>query len=242
MTELNEVLVNTEKLTMRYGAVKALDGVDIEVRTGEFVALVGPMGSGKTTLLSLLAGLESPDSGRVTLLGQRLDGMGEDALADLRGEAVGMVYQSINLFSGFTVRENLGLPLRLMVRPPFDAHKRTGELLNEFELLGLAERFPAELSGGQRQLVAIARALAARPPLIVADEPTANLDSAAARRITARLRALADSGNHGVLLATHDLRIASQADRVISLRDGQIVKETVLQPGRSAREVLAELA
>ena len=113
-----------------------------------------------------------------------------------------MVYQSINLFSGFTVRENLGLPLRLMVRPPFDAHKRTGELLNEFELLGLAERFPAELSGGQRQLVAIARALAARPPLIVADEPTANLDSAAARRITAQLRALADSGNHGVLLAT----------------------------------------
>ena len=242
MTELNEVLVYTEKLTMRYGAVKALDGVDIEVRTGEFVALVGPTGSGKTTLLSLLAGLESPDSGRVTLLGQRLDGMGEDALADLRGEAVGMVYQSINLFSGFTVRENLGLPLRLMVRPPFDAHKRTGELLNEFELLGLAERFPAELSGGQRQLVAIARALAARPPLIVADEPTANLDSAAARRITAQLRALADSGNHGVLLATHDLRIASQADRVISLRDGQIVKETVLQPGRSAREVLAELA
>ncbi len=242
MTELNEVLVYTEKLTMRYGAVKALDGVDIEVRAGEFVALVGPTGSGKTTLLSLLAGLESPDSGRVTLLGQRLDGMGEDALTDLRGEAVGMVYQSINLFSGFTVRENLGLPLRLMVRPPFDAHKRTGELLNEFELLGLAERFPAELSGGQRQLVAIARALAARPPLIVADEPTANLDSAAARRITARLRALADSGNHGVLLATHDLRIASQADRVISLRDGQIVKETVLQPGRSAREVLAELA
>ena len=242
MTELNEVLVYTEKLTMRYGAVKALDGVDIEVRTGEFVALVGPTGSGKTTLLSLLAGLESPDSGRVTLLGQRLDGMGEDALADLRGEAVGMVYQSINLFSGFTVRENLGLPLRLMVRPPFDAHMRTGELLNEFELLGLAERFPAELSGGQRQLVAIARALAARPPLIVADEPTANLDSAAARRITVQLRALADSGNHGVLLATHDLRIASQADRVISLRDGQIVKETVLQPGRSAREVLAELA
>ena len=89
MTELNEVLVYTEKLTMRYGAVKALDGVDIEVRTGEFVALVGPTGSGKTTLLSLLAGLESPDSGRVTLLGQRLEGMGEDALADLRGEAVG---------------------------------------------------------------------------------------------------------------------------------------------------------
>ena len=242
MTGLNEVLVRTEKLTMRYGSVTALDGVDLVVNAGEFVALVGPTGSGKTTLLSLLAGLEAPDSGSVMLLGRRLDNMSEDALADLRGQAVGMVYQSINLFSGFTVRENLGLPLRLMVRPPFDAHMRAGELLGEFELAALAERYPAELSGGQRQLVAIARALAARPPLIMADEPTANLDSSAARRITAQLRALADSGSHGVLMATHDLRFASQADRVISLRDGQIVKETVLQPGRAVREVLAELA
>lgn len=242
MTGLNEVLVRTEKLTMRYGSVTALDGVDLVVNTGEFVALVGPTGSGKTTLLSLLAGLEAPDSGSVMLLGRRLDNMSEDALADLRGQTVGMVYQSINLFSGFTVRENLGLPLRLMVRPPFDAHMRAGELLGEFELAALAERYPAELSGGQRQLVAIARALAARPPLIMADEPTANLDSSAARRITAQLRALADSGSHGVLMATHDLRFASQADRVISLRDGQIVKETVLQPGRAVREVLAELA
>ncbi len=111
-------------------------------------------------------------------------------VADLRGRAVGMVYQSINLFSGFTVRDNLGLPLRLMVRPPYDAHLRSGELLNQFDLVGLAERLPAELSGGQRQLVAIARALAARPPLILADEPTANLDSAASRRITAQLRGL----------------------------------------------------
>ena len=242
MTGLNEVLVRTEKLTMRYGSVTALDGVDLVVNTGEFVALVGPTGSGKTTLLSLLAGLEAPDSGSVMLLGRRLDNMSEDALADLRGQTVGMVYQSINLFSGFTVRENLGLPLRLMVRPPFDAHMRAGELLVEYELGALAERYPAELSGGQRQLVAIARALAARPPLIMADEPTANLDSSAARRITAQLRALADSGSHGVLMATHDLRFASQADRVISLRDGQIVKETVLQPGRAVREVLAELA
>ena len=242
MTGLNEVLVRTEKLTMRYGSVTALDGVDLVLNTGEFVELVGPTGSGKTTLLSLLAGLETPDNGSVMLLGRRLDNMGEDALADLRGQAVGMVYQSINLFSGFTVRENLGLPLRLMVRPPFDAHMRAGELLVEYELAALAERYPAELSGGQRQLVAIARALAARPPLIMADEPTANLDSSAARRITAQLRALADSGSHGVLMATHDLRFASQADRVISLRDGQIVKETVLQPGRAVREVLAELA
>ena len=242
MTESDGILVKTEELTMRYGSVTALENVEVLVRSGELVALVGPTGSGKSSLLSLLAGLETPESGRVTLLGERLDRLNEDAVADLRGRAVGMVYQSLNLFSGFTVRDNLGLPLRLMVRPPYDAHMRTGELLSEFDLAGLAERFPAELSGGQRQLVAIARALAARPPLILADEPTANLDSAASRRITTQLRGLADSGRHGVLMATHDLRIASQADRVISLRDGRVVKETVLQPGRTAREVLAELA
>lgn len=242
MTESDGILVQTDRLSMRYGSVTALEKVDVQVRSGELVALVGPTGSGKSSLLGLLAGLETPESGTVTLLGQRLDRLSEDAVADLRGRAVGMVYQSINLFSGFTVRDNLGLPLRLMVRPPYDAHLRTGELLNQFDLAGLAERFPAELSGGQRQLVAIARALAARPPLILADEPTANLDSAASRRITAQLRGVADSGRHGVLLATHDLRIASQADRVISLRDGRVAKETILQPGRPAREVLAELA
>ena len=242
MADAGEVLVQAEKLTVRYGPVTALDGVDLEVRKGEFVAVVGPTGSGKTTLLSLLTGLERQDDGSVRLLGERLEELAEDALADLRGQTVGMVYQSINLFSGFTVRENLGLPLRLMMRPPSDAHLRSGELVREFALYSLAERYPAELSGGQRQLVAIARALAARPPLIVADEPTANLDSSASRGITAQLRSLADSRDHGVLLATHDLRIASQADRVISLRDGRIVKETVLQPGRAAREVLAELA
>jgi ABC-type lipoprotein export system ATPase subunit len=153
-----------------------------------------------------------------------------------------VIYQSYNLFPGFNVRENLGLPLRLMMRPPFDAHRRSNELIEVFALTALAERYPAELSGGQRQLVAIARALAAEPPLILADEPTANLDSSTARQIVARLRALADSGKHGVLMATHDLRIASQADRVLSIRDGRIIKETILEPGRSGREILAELA
>ena len=129
-----------------------------------------------------------------------------------------------------------------MLRPPFDAHARSGEILAELGLMALAERFPAELSGGQQQLVAIARAMAANPPLILADEPTANLDSATARQITARLRAVADTGRHGVLLATHDLRTASQADRVLTLRDGQIVKETALQAGRTGSQVLAELA
>ncbi len=224
------------------GAVQALQGVSLTIHTGELVALVGPTGSGKTSLLMLLAGLEAPDDGTVTLLGQSLHDLSSDGVTDLRSQAVGFIYQNYNLFPGFTVRENIGLPLRLMLRPPFDADQRADELLAAFSLTALAQRYPNELSSGQQQLVAVARALAAKPPLILADEPTANLDSNAARQIVARLRALADSGEHGVLLATHDLRTASQADRVLTLRDGQIVKETVLQPGRSSREVLAELA
>ncbi|MDQ3249344.1 MAG: ABC transporter ATP-binding protein [Chloroflexota bacterium] len=222
--------------------VQALNGVSLGVQAGEMVALVGPTGSGKTTLLMLLAGLEQPDRGLVTLSGQQLDELNSDRVADLRSQIVGMIYQTYNLFPGFTVRENVGLPLRLMMRPPFDAQQRSGYLLSELGMNEWANRYPTELSGGQQQLVAVARALAANPPLILADEPTANLDSSSARQIVARLRALADSGEHGVVLATHDLRTASQADRVLNLRDGRIVKETMLQPGRTTRDVLAELA
>jgi len=120
--------------------------------------------------------------------------------------------------------------------------RKVFEKCRELNIMELANRYPNELSGGQQQLIAVALALAANPPLILADEPTANLDSSAARQIVARLRSLADSGRHGVLLATHDLRTASQADRVLTLRDGRILKETVLQPGRTTRDVLAELA
>jgi putative ABC transport system ATP-binding protein len=240
-------LVEAQQLHKAYrtqaNPVAALENVSLAVRAGEFVALVGPTGSGKTTLLSLLAGLEPADGGTIRLLGQDLAMLDEDSLADLRLRAVGMVYQSYNLFSGFTVRQNVRLPLQLMTRrPPYDATQRTNELLREFGLPELAERYPSELSGGQQQLAAIARALAANPPLVLADEPTANLDTGMSRQIVSRLRALADEGQHGVLLATHDLRVASQADRVLSLRDGRIVKETIMQPGRSGREVLAELA
>jgi putative ABC transport system ATP-binding protein len=224
------------------GAVQALQGVNLTIQAGEMVALVGPTGSGKTSLLMLLAGLEEPDAGAVTLLGRPLADLSNDGVTDLRSQAVGFIYQNYNLFPGFTVRENIGLPLRLMLRPPFDADQRADELLATFNLGGVAQRYPSELSGGQQQLVAVARALAAKPPLILADEPTANLDSNAARQIVARLRTLADSGEYGVLLATHDLRTASQADRVLTLRDGQIVKETRLTEGRPTREVLAELA
>ena len=224
------------------GAVQALLSLDLMIHAGELVALVGPTGSGKTTLLMLLAGLDRPDAGNISLQGQPLAMLSDDALTDLRSRMVGVVYQQYNLFPGFTVRDNIALPLRLMTDPPYAATTRANELIAALDLESIADRHPAELSGGQQQLVAVARALAAKPPLILADEPTANLDSATARKIVAQLRTLADSGAHGVLLATHDLRTASQADRVLTLRDGQIVKETVMGPGRSTREVLAELA
>lgn len=240
------ILVEAQQVYKRYshpsGATQALQGIALTLAAGELVALVGPTGSGKTTLLMLLAGLQGPDQGQIVLQGTALTGLGDNALTDLRSRAVGVVYQQYNLFPGFTVRENIGLPLRLMHNPPFAAEARTATVIDELDLHTIADRYPAELSGGQQQLVAIARALAAQPPLILADEPTANLDSATARRIVGQLRALADSGEHGVLLATHDLRTASQADRVLTLRDGQIVKETQLQAGRSAPEILAELA
>lgn len=241
-----QILVEAHDLSKIFhsaaGPVQALTKVSLMIAAGEMVALVGPTGSGKTTILALLAGLEQPDHGQVTLLGQPLPQLNSDAMVDLRSQAVGFIYQNYNLFPGFTVRENVGLPLRLMLRPPFDAQQRSGQLLSELHMVDWANRYPSELSGGQQQMVAIARALAANPPLILADEPTANLDSGTARQIVARLRELADSGEHGVLLATHDLRTASQADRVLTLRDGHIVKETVLQPGRTTRDVLAELA
>lgn len=240
------VLVEAHEVGKRYhaagGVVQALDGVSLQVHAGELVALVGPTGSGKTTLLGLLAGLDQPDEGSVTLLDEELSQMSADGVTDLRSQATGFIYQTYNLFPGFTVRENIGLPLRLMFRPPFDAHQRSGQLLYELGLWDLADRYPSELSGGQQQLVAIARALAANPPLILADEPTANLDSGSARQIMARLRALADSGEHGVLIATHDLRTASQADRVLNVRDGRIAKETALRTERPIEAVLAELA
>jgi len=243
--EQQSILVQAEQLYKQYpdsgGTVQALQQIDLTIRRGELVALVGPTGSGKTTLLMLLAGLERPDQGSITLQGQMLQTLSDDALTDLRSRVVGVVYQQYNLFAGFTVRENIGLPLRLMHAPPMDAATRATELMAEVDLQALADRYPSELSGGQQQLVAVARALAARPPLLLADEPTANLDSATARRIVAKLRALVDSGDHGVLLATHDLRTASQADRVLTLRDGMIGKETVLSEGRATGDVLAAL-
>ena len=223
-------LVQAHDLSKSYrtqtGLVQALGGVDLAVQAGEFVALVGPTGSGKTTLLSLLAGLEPADRGSVRLLGQSLADLDDDGLADLRLRAVGMIYQSYNLFSGFTVRQNVRLPLQLMTRrPPFDATQRSNQLLSDFGLPELAERYPSELSGGQQQLAAIARALATNPPLILADEPTGNLDTRTSVEIMEFLTELNRDSGITVVLVTHEPDIALYSRRVVTVRDGLVVSD-----------------
>jgi putative ABC transport system ATP-binding protein len=212
--------------------VRALDGVDLAVERGEFVAIMGPSGCGKSTLLNLLAGFDRPSAGEVWLGGQRIDGLSEAQLARLRRRRIGFVFQFFNLLPALSVAENVELPLLLAGRHRRAARRAAIGLLEE---LGVAERrdaAPALLSGGQQQRVALARAMANSPDIVLADEPTGNLDSAAARGV---LDLLADARRHGqtLLLVTHDARVAAAADRVVRLRDGRIVAGGRLEPART---------
>jgi putative ABC transport system ATP-binding protein len=216
------------------GLVRAVDGVDLEVASGETVAVMGPSGCGKSTLLHLLGGLDRPSGGEVWLAGRRIDPMGEKALARMRRTAVGFVFQAFHLMDELTAVENVELPALLAGRSPRAARRRAAELL---ERVGLADRagfLPSALSGGQRQRVAIARSLANEPQVVLADEPTGNLDSAATLEV---LRLLDDLKGDGLTLVvvTHDARIAATADRLIAMRDGAFVDETRLTGGTSGQ-------
>jgi putative ABC transport system ATP-binding protein len=211
--------------------VLALRGVDLGIDRGEFVAIVGPSGCGKSTLLNLLAGLDRPTAGEVRLDGERIDQLSETALARLRRRRIGFVFQFFNLLPTLSAVENVELPLLLVGRRRKDARRTADELLGE---LGVGERrgaAPVQLSGGQQQRVALARALANTPDIVLGDEPTGNLDSAAARDVLGLLRAARDRGQT-LLIVTHDARVAAAADRVITLRDGLVSDETELQPAR----------
>ena len=212
------------------GLVRAVDEVDLDVAPAETVAVMGPSGCGKSTLLHILGGLERPSSGEVMLAGSRLDQMGERALARLRRTAVGFVFQAFHLIDELTARENVELPALLAGRSPRAARRRATELLDRVGLADRAKFLPAALSGGQRQRVAIARALSNDPMVVLADEPTGNLDSAATLEVLRLFDSLRSTGQT-LVIVTHDPRIAATADRLISMRDGAFVDETRLTGG-----------
>ena len=241
--DTTDVLLRASGLRKLYGRgeglVRAVDDVDVEVARGETVAVMGPSGCGKSTLLHLLGGLDRPDAGEIWLAGRRLDTMSERALANVRRHDVGFVFQAFHLMDELTAQENVEFPALLAGCPPRQARRRAVQLLDQ---VGLADRrghLPAALSGGQRQRVAIARALANEPQVLLADEPTGNLDSAATLDVLRLLESLKATGLT-LVIATHDERIGATADRLISMRDGAFVEQTRLTGG--ARGNLADLA
>jgi ABC-type lipoprotein export system ATPase subunit len=228
MKEPDSSLVCARGLHKSYGReeglVRAVDEVDLDVARGETLAIMGPSGCGKSTLLHLLGGLDRASSGELSLAGRRLDQMGEKAVAELRRSAVGFVFQAFHLMDELTARENVELPVLLARRSPRAARRRASVLLEQVGLANRADHLPSALSGGQRQRVAIARALANEPLVILADEPTGNLDTAATVQVLRLFDSLHSAGQTFVIV-THDERVAATADRRITMRDGAFVDQ-----------------
>jgi ABC-type lipoprotein export system ATPase subunit len=227
-------VLRASELRREYGRgealVRAVDGVSLDVATGETVAVMGPSGCGKSTLLHLLGGLDRPTGGEVWLAGQSLGRLGERALARLRRDAVGLVFQAFHLMDELTAVENVELPALLAGRSPRAARLRAAELLDRVGRADRARHLPSALSGGQRQRVAIARALANDPAVVLADEPTGNLDSTATLEVLRLFEDLHLAGQ-ALVVVTHDARIAATADRLISMRDGAFTDQTTLTGG-----------
>ncbi len=222
-----EVVIQARGLKRHYHrgseTVRALDGVDLDVRVGEMVAIVGPSGSGKTTLINLLSCLDAPDAGSLLLADQAVGLMGEEDLTGVRRGRIGYVFQKFHLLPALTVAENVELP-QLFLGQAID-RSRTIELLRLVDLENRANHLPRELSGGQMQRVAIARALMTRPRILIADEPTGNLDRANGEAIFALMRRLVEREGLAVIVTTHNHHLSFQADRIITLEDGRIIRE-----------------
>ncbi len=224
-------IVKLEEVTKVYQdgkvAVSALRGVDLELQKGEFVAVAGPSGSGKTTLLNIIGGLDKPTTGNVFLEEKPLSAMSRGELSRLRLHRIGFIFQSYNLVPVLTAYENAEFVLLLQKRPGEERRKRVVNLLEEVGLSGLENRFPREMSGGQQQRVAIARSIASEPALVLADEPTANVDSQTAAELLDLMEKLNQENEVTFLFSTHDPAVMERARRLIRLKDGRIEKDTV---------------
>ena len=218
-----EIRQLTRKLPSGDRELTILDQIDLSIQPGEFTAVLGPSGSGKSTLLALMAGLDRPTSGEIRIDGTPIQAMSEDQLALLRRHKIGFVFQSFQLLGNLTARENVLLPIELLGQP--DPVGRADELLATVGLADRGHHYPSQLSGGEQQRVALARAFAARPAILLADEPTGNLDGATGRRILEILSELRRREGTTLVLVTHDPAVAALADRQIHLRDGRVERE-----------------
>jgi putative ABC transport system ATP-binding protein len=219
-------MIQLERVSKQFAAgVTALHDVSVTIERGEMVSIIGPSGSGKSTLLNLAGGLDSPTSGRVVVDGHSLGGLSDEALTRVRRDKIGFVFQFFNLLPTLSCLDNVGLPLHLRGWPRRKAEERARELLTLVHLGGRLHHRPEQLSGGERQRVAIARAIGISPPVILADEPTGNLDTTTGHDILALIRDLHCRLKCTVVIVTHDLRVAESCQRTITLRDGRVVDD-----------------
>ncbi len=242
-TAANDYVVQTidvsKDLQMGQVTVHALRGVTLNVQRGEFLSIIGPSGSGKSTLLGLIGGLDSPTRGRVLIDNVDITNLSERELTRIRNEKIGFVFQFFNLIPTLTAEENVALPIRFARKRKHDPAKRARELLALLEVDDRAHHRPNQLSGGQQQRVAIARALANDPPLLMCDEPTGNLDTVSGALVMQALRDVQLSTNTTIIMVTHDMDVAAQADRVISLVDGRIADD--VDPRSTAQRAAVNL-
>ena len=222
-------VIVTEGVTKVYSddgmPVQALRGVDLTINAGEFTAIVGPSGSGKTTFLNIISGLDTPTDGKGWLNGELLAGMSSNELSDFRRDYIGFIFQAYNLIPVLTVEENIGYIMLLQGVPKGERHKRVAAILEEIGLAGYENRKPPQLSGGQQQRVAIARAMVSQPTIILADEPTANLDSKTGADLLDMMNRLSEQTGMTFIFSTHEQMVMERARRIITLKDGQIERD-----------------